>query len=320
VSTASPALLVRLHNWIGDVIVGLPALALLAEHGVRVELVGKPWAASLLAGHGWPVHVQPQGLRARAAQWKALNASLLGERLRVGGKPIDALLLATSFSSALECRLGGVRAYGYDTDSRRWLLARARPRPQPQGLHMVEEQWRLACALLGIERPVPREIGLVVTPAASAAADALLASHGVDGPYAVLCPFATGTLHGRSKVWPGFQQLARTLRERGVPVLLCPGPGEEDAAEAGYPGTTILPRVPLADYAALLQRATVVVANDTGPGHMAAAVGAPLVSVLGPTDSMRWGPWGSRVRVVQRPDGWPPFDAVLAQVLQRLGG
>ena len=62
-------------------------------------------------------------------------------------------------------------------------------------------------------------------------------------------------------------------------------------------------------------QAAAVVANDTGPGHMAAAVGAPLVSVLGPTDAARWAPWGPTVRVAQRTGGaWPDVDEVLALV------
>jgi heptosyltransferase-2 len=62
-------------------------------------------------------------------------------------------------------------------------------------------------------------------------------------------------------------------------------------------------------YAGLLKRARVVVANDTGPGHIAAAVGAPLLSVLGPTDAERYRPWGAHARLVQA-EPWPDDDAV----------
>jgi heptosyltransferase-2 len=318
----SPTLLVRLHNWIGDVVVGLPALQLLARHGVRLELVGRPWAPDLLGAHGWPVHVQPKPLGERVAQWKALRDPVRAQgdqRVKLGRSPIEVLLLATSFSSALDCRLAGLRSFGYDTDHRRWLLSRSMHRPRDA--HMVEEHWRLACRLLGVDEPPPRDLGLAVAPAAAQAADRLLAQHGLGtAPFALICPFAIGTLKGMSKVWPGFQQLARTLLAGGVPVLVCPGPGEEDAAEAGYADCTILRQVSLADYAALMRRASVVVANDTGPGHIAAAVGARLVSVLGPTEPLRWSPWGSRVRVVQRPSGWPTLEAVLKHVEPALAG
>ena len=48
-----------------------------------------------------------------------------------------------------------------------------------------------------------------------------------------------------------------------------------------------------------------------GPGHLAAAVGTPLLSVLGPTDPAQWGPWGPSASVVQRRPGWPGVREVL---------
>ena len=106
--------------------------------------------------------------------------------------------------------------------------------------------------------------------------------------------------------------VARRLSAGGLPLLLCPGPGEEAEARRDFPSAVVLEQVPLGAYAALMQDAALVVANDTGPGHIAAAVGAPLVSILGLTDAARWAPWGRRVQVLQQPGGWPALDAVLA--------
>ena len=276
---ASPCLIVRLHNWIGDVVVGLPALQLLAQHGVPLQLVGKGWTQSLLAGHCWPVHRLPAGLRPRVALWRGLRAQ------RADSPPdgIDALLLATSFSAALECRLAGVRAAGYATDHRRWLLAQPVPVPVPALTgHALLDPWQLACRHLGLSLAPPADIGLRLAPAAMAQAEALRAGLGLTGDYA----------------------------------LLCPGPGEEAAARRDFPQALSLPGVPLGTYAALLQGARLVVANDTGPGHMAAAVGAPLLSVLGPTDAARWAPWGHQVQVAQASaaaGGWPSGADVLRQ-------
>jgi heptosyltransferase-2 len=74
----------------------------------------------------------------------------------------------------------------------------------------------------------------------------------------------------------------------------------------------VLDKVPLDEYAALLERCRLMVSNDTGPGHLAAAVGAPLVSVLGPTEPGHWGAWGETVHLVRSADGWPAIDTVLA--------
>ncbi len=73
-------------------------------------------------------------------------------------------------------------------------------------------------------------------------------------------------------------------------------------------------------YAALLARAAVMVSNDTGPAHMAAAVGAPLVSVMGPSDPALWRPRGpaERVQVLGGQGRWPTADEVLAAVRQAL--
>ena len=66
-------LIVRLRNWVGDVVLGVPALQLLQTHGHELQLVGKSWAAPLLAGQGWAVHTRPEGLRASARQLRRLR-------------------------------------------------------------------------------------------------------------------------------------------------------------------------------------------------------------------------------------------------------
>ena len=138
--------------------------------------------------------------------------------------------------------------------------------------------------------------------------------------YVVLCPFAGGTFEKLDKSWPAFPQLAgQALPSLGRDLLVCPGPGEEEAQAArDYAGCRIATGVGLGAYAALLRDAALVIANDTGPGHLAAAVGAPLLSVLGPTDPARWGAVGPTVRLLRRETGWPAADEVLAQARQWL--
>jgi heptosyltransferase-2 len=98
-------------------------------------------------------------------------------------------------------------------------------------------------------------------------------------------------------------------------VLICPGPGEETAiALRDYGNCRVARGVGLGAYAVLLRDAALVIANDTGPGHMAAAVGAPLLSVLGPTDPARWGAIGPTVRFARGDaGGWPSLADVLAR-------
>lgn len=310
---AARPLIVRLRNWIGDVILGVPALRLLAGQGYQLHLVGKPWAAQLLAGEGWPVHVLPKTARERVRQLRRLR-----EQCRAADPGFDRRLNAVafpfSFSSALEMRLAGLRAIGHAHEGRSLLLGRALPRRH--GRHELEVYWELACALLGREALPPASIDLPLTAEHRAQAAQLQRAHGLQpGRYLVLCPFAGGTIDNLPKTWPAFPDFAASLAPLGLPLVLCPGPGEEEAARRDFPGCLVLEKVHLGAYGALLQDAAAMVSNDTGPGHLAAAVGTPTLSVLGPTDPGRWRPWGPQVGVLRgEAGGWPPPQAVMARL------
>lgn len=304
-------LIVRLRNWVGDVILGVPALRLLESRGYQLQLVGKPWAASLLAGEGWAVETLAHGgWRQRATQMRGLRQRCAaldpGFDLR-----LNALVLPFSLSSALDTRLAGLRALGYAHEGRSLLLRRAVPRRA--GVHELRSYWDLACTLLGETSAPPPAIDLAVDAQARRGAVRRLVEAGIADDFVVLCPFAGGTFEGQDKRWPDFARFAaEAARAWGRPLLLCPGPGETMQARTDFPDATVLDGVPLGEYAALLQQCALMVSNDTGPGHLAAAVGAPLLSVLGPTDAAQWGPWGPTVTLAQQAGGWPGVNQVLA--------
>lgn len=309
-------LIVRLRNWVGDVILGVPALQLLQSHGYELQLVGKGWASSLLAGQRWPTLKRAGTLRERVAQLRTLR-----REARAGDPGFDrrenALVLPTSFSGALEMRLAGLHAVGYAQEARGLLLARAEV--ITYGGHALVSYWDLACRLLRIEAAPPRRIALQILPADQAQADALLAAHGVRPGFVVICPFAGGQFEKQDKTWPVFAEFTRALRRRDAAIVACPGPGEETIISEQHPGVKLLAGVDLGVYGGLLRRAALVVANDTGPAHLAAAVGTPVLSVLGPTRPEQWAPWGPEVEVVRRWPAWPTVDEVLARVDARLG-
>ncbi|HEY6510865.1 MAG TPA: glycosyltransferase family 9 protein [Burkholderiaceae bacterium] len=313
----SRPLIVRLRNWVGDVILGVPALKLLAAHGYQLELVGKGWAAALLAGEGWPTQARANGLRAQVQQLRSLrDAGRAADPLF--DRRDNAMVLPTSFSSALEMRLAGLRAVGYSQEARGFLLTRSEP--ITYGGHALISYWELACRFLRIVQAPPREIGLQLTPADLAHADALLRTHGVAPGYVVICPFAGGTFEKLDKTWPQFPQFTRELLSTGRQVVACPGPGEEAILREHYPGVAALEGVKLGAYGAILRRAALLVSNDTGPGHLAAAVGAPVLSVLGPTKPEQWAPWGPSAHIVQRPQPaegivWPEVGEVMQRAV-----
>jgi heptosyltransferase-2 len=312
----SRPLIVRLRNWVGDVILGVPALDLLASHGYQLQLIGKGWAPALLAGHGWPTHVRPSTWRERVSQLRGLRRAAQAQDKGFDARE-NALVLPTSFSGALEMRLAGLRAVGYAQEARGFLLARSEP--ITYGGHALVSYWELACRLLRIQQPAPESIGLKLAAADVERADALLRTHGIAPGFVVICPFAGGTFEKLDKTWPHFPAFAAALVAAGHQVVACPGPGEEALLREQYPGVLSLEGVKLGAYGALLQRAALLVSNDTGPGHLAAAVGGRVISVLGPTKPEQWAPWGPTVTIVQRPQPadsivWPEVDEVMAQV------
>jgi len=310
----APALVVRLPNYIGDVVLGLPALQLLRAHGLELELVGRRWAPALLAGESWRVHVQPARLRERVAQLRGLRRDAI-ERDPGFGLRENAIVLPNSFSSAAEMRLAGLRAVAYAWDGRSWLLARAEP-PNFGG-HALTTFWSLACNYLGLDartHPPPASITLLTSAADQARADVLLARERLTpGRFVVVAPFAGGMFEKQDKRWPDFAQFTRVLCARGIDVVACPGPDEVAIAREQHSGVRTLEGVGLGPYSGVLRRAALMIGNDTGPAHLATAVGVPVISVLGPTKPEQWAPWGPNVTVIRHWPRWPRVDEVLAR-------
>ncbi len=310
VSPGSPPLIVRLRNWVGDVTLSVASLRRLEAAGYALQLVGKGWASRLLAGEGWTVHALPRGLKARVALYRRLRSEAL-QRDPGFDRRVNTVVLPTSFSSALEVRLAGLRGLGFAREGRSLLLKKA-PR-KPSGQHEMQHDWHLAQTLLDLQEPLPPHAVLSPSEDARQRVQALLAAQGLERPFVMLCPFAGGTFEKVDKRWPHFAEFSRVAAgEWGLPMVLCPGPGEGDVARRDFPQALVLDGVGLDVYAALLERCALMVSNDTGPGHVAAAVGAPLLSVLGPTDAAQWGARGPRVQILQQSPG---MDAGAAPVV-----
>jgi len=313
VKPACETVVVRLPNHVGDVCMALPALHLLAGAGLSPLLAGKRWAQSLLAGEGWDFvaldgHVWADAQRLRTA------ARAHGAR--------RALVLPNSMGSALGCRLAGLSVAGLNTDARGWLLSVKVP--APHGAHEVERFFAaVQAALLGWGRgPVaeepPARLALKLTDADRAAARATRKAAGVLERFALLAPVARGTHRGQPKHWPHFKVLPDALAARGLRAVAAPPADEAMATAAALPGATLLPPLALGVFAALAADAALVVANDSGTSHVAAAVGAPQVTLVGVTDPARTGPWSGAATVVGRDGAWPTVEEVLAAVDGRL--
>ena len=187
-------------------------------------------------------------------------------------------------------------------------------------MHEVERFWRVAqgalaaWALPPALREVPRELGLELAARHTEAVDRMLAERKVPARFALLAPIATGLHHGRIKHWSHFAELIEPLRARGLEPVAMPPAMESAATRAALPGATFLPPGPLGTYAALSARAAVVVANDSGISHVAAAAGARQVTIFGVTEPDRTGPWNPRAVQVGRYGAWPATADVLATI------
>ena len=309
-------LYVRLPNWVGDVCMSLPALHLLQKADLPLTLCARPWARDLLAG--LPAHdFLPLGGRVRedratvAASRRALEHRGSGAR---------GLLIPDSLSSALTFRLAGLPCAGFRDEGRSLLLRWPIAKPDP-ALHTVQawhylartalQRWNLPIA---DEMPGPR-LDLPLTGAHIETAQALLRAQGLeDRPYVLIAPTAVGMHHGRVKVWPHFDALTRALQAAGHAVVMCPPPAEADQARANAPTALLLPPLGLGAYAALAERAQLVICNDSGVSHIAAAVGARQLTLFGVTQAGRTGPWSPRAQGLGSDLAWPEMDAVRSRV------
>jgi histidinol-phosphate phosphatase family protein len=295
-------LVVRLDS-VGDVLISGPAVrAVAADPRVEVHLLCGPRGASagrLLPGvhavHVWDAPwISSPAPAADAASVDALHA-ILAE------VDADEAVILTSFHQsplplALLLRLAGVgRITGASVDYAGSLLdVRLKPgedldedQPEP------ERALRIAAAA-GHALPADDDGRLAVLPAELPSdVDALLP----EGPFALVHPGAA--VGARSYPADQHRDAVALLAERGIPVVVTGGPDERDltAHVAGPTALDLGGRTDLAGLGALMRRAAVLVSGNTGPAHLAAAVGLPVVSLFSPVvPPIRWAPY--RVPVI----------------------
>ena len=310
-----PNVLCRLPNHVGDCCMTLPALRLLEASGFTPMLTGKRWAEDLMSGMGWrfdPIegHVTEDLHRIRYIS------------NHLGPRPLG-LLFPNSFSSALLFSIGRVRNAGFPTDGRRFLLDKVVE--EPGTMHEVERFFRLAHGAIkawgGTPAwdSVPEELGMRLLARHEAAARNLMAEHDIPENFALLAPIARGLHHGKEKQWKHFNELCGPLRDMGIEPIVFPSVREEEANHAACPNARILPPTTLGNYAALAKRARIVIANDSGISHVAAAISANQITLLGVTDPARTRPWNSKaVCLGNNTDGWPSLDEVLSALTRSL--
>lgn len=289
-------ILVVLPNWVGDTLFATPLLRALRAAHPRAHLatLGLPLSLDVLAGNP---HVDATLVYDERGVHRSLRAKARLVRTLRAQRFDATFILRRSFSRTLLLMLSGIPSrIGYDEGRGRRLLTHRVPPPE-RPVHRAESYLRLARAL-GIAAPAHR-CDFAVGALRQQQADRWLAAHRPVGDRRALVALNAGGnwLHKR---WPEerFAQLAQRLqRESDVAVLLTGGPRDAAAAQRIAAGATPPPLIAagtasLQELGALLARCALVVSNDSGPLHVAAALGVPLVALFGPTSPALTGPFG----------------------------
>jgi heptosyltransferase-2 len=309
---------VRGTNWVGDGVMTVPALRELRRvlPQAHITLATRSWAEGLFTDADFLDDLlvydrRPRDLRAVARQtreWHRRHFDL-------------ALLFQNAFEAALIASAARVPLrIGYATDGRSRLLTHPVPLPEWRGrrheifyyLNLVGELERLLYGASDIQEHEP-QFALNIPEARKAQAREFLSSKGLKMAHSIvaLCP---GSTNSRAKRWPAerYAQLAdRFICETGANVLLVGSPDEievsrEVAQQMRERPLMLTGQTDLAQAAALLSLADVLITNDTGPAHIAAALNRPTLVIFGPTDPRTTRPFSSSAEIIRRPPECAP--------------
>ena len=304
-------LIVRLSA-LGDIVHALPVLNALGKAFPAAEIdwvVEASYAATLALAAGLHRRVIVRAT-ANAESPDSIAFAGLPGYVRAAGylrsRRYDAALdLQGLLKSAVWARASGARrVIGFDRAGLREPLAASlyseTVKPDVSG-HVIRKNLSILQAL-GLEAGSTE---LTVQPVASAGMIKAIQTAGGSNGYIVINPGAAWP----NKCWPPdrFGAVAKALRDRtGLHSLVSWGPKERALAEAVSmaSGGAAAPAPPtsIPDLAALMRSAALAISGDTGPLHIAAAVGTPIVGLFGPTRPERNGPWEPRDEVLSKSD------------------
>jgi heptosyltransferase-2 len=292
---AKEKIAVVLPNHLGDVVMATPALRALRRGRPEAEIIAviQEILAPILGGCPWIDRVWTHRIYSAGGQ-----LARLGRRWAVGKqlKGTDCMIvLPNSFSSALlaaasraPCRVG------YRRNARGWLLTDPLPPPREGGkrvpIAMERYYLDLVCRLGCLDTGTSLE--LFTDPGAERACDVLFAEHGIESTRPLVC-LAPGAGFGPSKIWPlsYVAEVARALLDDGLQVALVHAPSEQALADEilALMGSEPVPArlggegMDLSLLKSVLARANLLICNDAGARHIAAAFQVPTLVLMGPT-------------------------------------
>lgn len=307
----------------GDILHALPAVTALrlAHPDWQIGWVVDPrWQALLRAGNKDQGSAAVSGRTpqmplvdrlhfAPSREWKRhplgarTRTEIAALRRELRSSSYDVVLdLQGAIRSAVIARMSGCSRRVGEASPREWPAQWFfTERIATRGAHVIEQDVELASAIAGDDLHAADPL-LPVDPEAENWCDAWLDAtfHGSALPIALIAP---GAGWG-AKRWPveRYAAVAHGLAARGMHVVVNAGPGEAPLAAAIAANGVATPVfASLPQLIALTRRVALCIGGDTGPLHLACALGRPVVGIYGPTDPSRNGPYGTHARVLRSP-------------------
>ncbi len=279
--------------FIGDVLLSTPVARALrgAFPQAEIDMLVMPLTVPIARGNPYIDNVLAYDKRGRHKKIGELLKLIADLRRR----RYD-LAVTTNFAprGAMLAWAAGIRErVGYDAQHAGWFLTRAASSCRPVARHEAENYLDVLKPL-GITTE-DTSLALTVDPAADEAMRHKVPLE-ADKPVVLICP--VGSYPQKSWTTAGYAELIGSLTPRAQCFLI--GAAKEEGqliainAAAGQQAAVLAGALSLGELAALIAAAALVVSVDTGPMHMAVALGTPVVALFGPTDPAKWGPRGPR--------------------------
>ncbi len=293
----------------------LPVLEAFLARNYEVVVCARPWAKPLLSGYALSGFIPMTGKWLADAQ--AIKQYNKKQVPQTKAEYPVGLSLPDSLSSALVFKWAGIRAAGYKDDGRSLLLKWPIDK-STQALHAVESWYYLAYVASKIWpsaiAPKPlRSLHLAGVPEADPAKFGL----NPEKKNILIAPTAIGLHKGQVKVWPHYESLTQSLLQKGYKVYMCPPPNEAAEAIKNAPSAICLESLPLLSFGQLCRSVDLVICNDSGVSHLAAAVDAAQITLIGVTDTTHTGPWSDKAECLGKNGQWPSLTNVLDRIYER---